>query len=81
MRIVTWNCQGAFRKKAEEIARFRPDFAIIQECERPERLLFPPHLPQPTGQAWFGERATQGLCVLSYTGLRFSYDQCDAHHD
>jgi exodeoxyribonuclease III len=72
MRIVTWNCQGAFRKKAATIAQFRPDIAIIQECECPERLHFPPQIPQPTGQVWFGDRATQGLCILSYTGLRFA---------
>ncbi|RIK44908.1 MAG: exonuclease [Chloroflexi bacterium] len=72
MRIVTWNCQGAFRKKAEAVAQFKPDIAIIQECECPERLAFPPHLPQPTTQMWFGERATQGICVLSYNGLRFA---------
>lgn len=72
MRIVTWNCQGAFRKKAAAVAHFRPDIAIIQECECPERLVFPPHCPQPTSQVWFGERLTQGLCVLSYSGLRFT---------
>lgn len=72
MRIITWNCQGAFRRKAEPIARFRPDIAVIQECECPERWRFPAHVPQPTTCLWFGERATKGIGILSYTDLSFA---------
>ena len=72
MKIATWNCQGAFRKKAEPIARFMPDIAIIQECECPERLKFPHQIASPTTLLWFGERMTKGIGILSYTGLRFS---------
>lgn len=38
MRIVTWNCQGGFHRKAAAIEMFRPDLVIIQECECPDRL-------------------------------------------
>lgn len=72
MKIATWNCQGAFRKKAEPLARFAPDIAIIQECECAERLHFPKHILQPASCLWFGERATRGVGVFSYTGLQIS---------
>lgn len=74
MRIITWNCQGAFRRKAERIAPGAPDIAVIQECERPERLKFPPHVAEPATVLWFGERDAKGLGIFSYTGLRFTVD-------
>jgi exodeoxyribonuclease III len=75
MKILTWNCQGAFRKKAAAIAHFAPDLAVIQEAECLERLTFPVDQPQPTALAWFGDRPTQGLAILSYSNLEFSLDE------
>lgn len=33
MRLITWNCQGAFRNKASVILKHKPDILVIQECE------------------------------------------------
>jgi exodeoxyribonuclease-3 len=74
MKLVTWNCQGAFRKKAAAIATLAPDLAVIPEAECIERLHFAPEIPHPTAMAWFGERATKGLSILSYTDWQFSLD-------
>lgn len=60
MKIVTWNCQGAFRRKAAPIAQFRPDLAVIQECEAPVR-------PAPSNQ-----QANYGLATTVPEGLGFS---------
>lgn len=72
MKIITWNCQGAFRKKAGEIAKYKPDIAVIQECEHPKTLFSESTFPRPTHYAWFGAIKHKGLCVMSYTGLEFS---------
>jgi exonuclease III len=71
MRIVTWNCQGAYRKKAKAIANYKPDIAIIQECEAPEKLKFKSDIAAPHFQLWFGENRNKGLGIFSYTDLEF----------
>ncbi|MBI3944266.1 MAG: endonuclease/exonuclease/phosphatase family protein [Chloroflexi bacterium] len=78
MRIVSWNCQGAFRKKAERIARYQPDIAVIQECECPEKLTFPADIPHPTVCVWFGASPSKGIGIFSYTAAQF---ETAADHD
>jgi hypothetical protein len=38
LRIISWNCSQAFRKKWTRIAEMFPDIAIIQECESIEKM-------------------------------------------
>ena len=52
LRIITWNCQGAFRKKFPLIASYAPDLAVIQECEQLERIPWKKG-PPPTTGLWF----------------------------
>lgn len=71
MKIITWNCNMAFRKKAEFILAHNPDILIVPECECPENLKFNINIPQPTDILWFGENRHKGLGIFSYSNFRF----------
>ena len=38
MKVVTWNCNGALRKKFEHLSDLNADIYVIQECEDPARI-------------------------------------------
>lgn len=71
MRIITWNCQGAFRKKAEIILRFDPDILIVPESEHPDKLIFDETNPEPNCKHWYGDSPHKGIGIYSYTGYKF----------
>lgn len=66
MKLITWNCQGAFRKKASFILAHKPDILVIQECEHPDKLNFNSDFLQPIDTLWFGDNNHKGLAVFSY---------------
>ena len=35
MRLITWNCNQAFRRKQHELLDLEPDIAVVPECENP----------------------------------------------
>ena len=70
MKIITWNCNMAFRKKAEFILAHKPDILIIPECEHPDKLKFNSATPLPTNMLWFGDNKNKGLGIFSYTDLK-----------
>lgn len=62
MKIITWNCNGAFRKKHHLLDRFDADILVVQECEDPSRATH-------EYQQWAGENKNKGLGVFSRKGL------------
>ena len=71
MRLVTWNCQGAFRKKADFILELQPDILVIQECEHPDKLKFTPTTPKPNDIYWYSDGVKKGLGLFSYSDYKF----------
>lgn len=70
MKIITWNCNMAFRKKAHLILAHQPDIVVIQECEHPEKLIFNDGVPVPTSMLWFGKNKHKGLGIFSYSAFK-----------
>ncbi len=71
MKIIEWNCQGAFRKKSEQILSLNPDILIISECENQKRLEFGKQTPIPNDFFWYGDNPNKGIGVFSYSEYRF----------
>ncbi|MBC7774015.1 MAG: endonuclease/exonuclease/phosphatase family protein [Phycisphaerae bacterium] len=71
MKIITWNCQGAFRKKADFILPQRPDILVVQECEHPDKLVFSSTAQRPNDFLWLGDNRNKGLGVFSYSDYKF----------
>jgi exodeoxyribonuclease III len=71
LKIATWNCNMAFRKKAAFILTYKPDILIVVECEHPDKLLYKEDLPKPTDTLWFGKNLHKGLAIFSYSDYRF----------
>lgn len=68
MRIVTWNCQGAFRKKADSILKLRPDILIIQECENLNKLgsLSLNH----NDSYWYSDSDRKGIAIFTFSDYK-----------
>lgn len=70
MRIITWNCNMAFRKKAAPLLALDPDILVIPECEHPDKLKFAEGTKMPTDVLWYGTNRHKGLGVFSYSDYR-----------
>lgn len=71
MKLVTWNCQGAFRLKVDFILDLHPDILVIQECEHPDKLKFTPTTPKPNDFYWYSDGGKKGLGLFSFSDYKF----------
>lgn len=69
LRIVTWNCNGAFRRKFERIASLDADIYVIQECEDPERTVDTAYQSFANNYLWTGPTKNKGLAVFARPGV------------
>ncbi|MGM0471120.1 MAG: endonuclease/exonuclease/phosphatase family protein [Bacillota bacterium] len=62
MRLLTWNCNMAFRNKKEQVLKYNPDILIIQECENPD---YKGNWNEFSNWRWIGDNRNKGLGVFS----------------
>lgn len=68
MRIVTWNCASALRKKTEAVDALDADILVIQECEDPRHQ--PAEFQAWAGlHLWSGSNRNKGLGIFARKGL------------
>lgn len=69
MRIITWNCNGAFRKKFGEIQALNADIYIIQECENPAETKMQEYKDWASNHIWIGDNKNKGLGIFARNGV------------
>ena len=68
MKIITWNCNVAFRKKYSSLKTgdIYPDILIIQECEDPRVVKYPLEFENEYKyKLWIGDNKNKGLGIFS----------------
>ena len=71
MRLVFWNCNGAFHRKADALLSLAPDVAVIGEAATPELVAKRGlDLPDGTDMLWTGRNPNKGLGVVAFNGYR-----------
>lgn len=65
MRIISWNCNGAFRRKFHLLEQYKADLYIIQECENPELTSDLAYRAWASNYLWVGTSKNKGLGVFT----------------
>lgn len=66
-RLVTWNCNGALRRKHDLLDELDADILVIQECEDPLQY-GPDYLEWAGSYLWIGDLRSKGMGVFSRKG-------------
>lgn len=78
MKVVTWNCNGALRKKHAAIDQLGADLLIVQECEDPERSTVA-YREWAGEYLWHGENKNKGIGI--FVRSKVSVEQLDWDDD
>ena len=79
MKVVNWNCNMAFRKKAIHLIDMQPDLMVIPECESLEKLTLESNSMNPSDKLWIGNNNNKGLGVFAFNN--FKIDIHDAYNE
>lgn len=69
MKIITWNCNGALRKKLDFIDSFDADVLVIQECENPVESS-KDYLSWAGKYLWKGTNKNKGIGIFAKNGVK-----------
>ncbi len=61
MKIISWNCNGALRKKFQHVADLNADIYIIQECEDPTKANHTAYSKWANNHLWIGDNKNKGI--------------------
>lgn len=65
MKLLTWNCNGALRKKFDALQYFQADISIMQECENPAKSKDATYRAWANNSLWVGDNPHKGLGIFA----------------
>lgn len=65
MKIVSWNCNGALRKKLHQLLTIEADIYVVQECENPATCNDRQYKDWASNSLWIGQNKHKGLGVFA----------------
>ena len=72
MKIINWNCNGAFRKKFSLLEQFDADIIVIQECEDPKRSNDKNYKEWSKNFIWTGDNKNKGLGIFCKESIKIT---------
>ncbi|WP_027722467.1 endonuclease/exonuclease/phosphatase family protein [Maridesulfovibrio zosterae] len=72
MKIISWNCQMALRKKLEPIQIQQPDIFVVPESEHPDKINFEKYDLSCAEAVWVGDNLNKGLGIYSFSDMKLS---------
>ncbi|MBC7694330.1 MAG: endonuclease/exonuclease/phosphatase family protein [Burkholderiales bacterium] len=70
MKIVSWNCNGALRKKFNALMTIDADIYIIQECENPADSKDKDYKNWASNYLWIGDSKNKGLALFAKENIK-----------
>jgi exonuclease III len=70
LKIISWNCNGAFRKKYRSISELNPDICVIQECENPDHVNDHEFKEWVSNYLWTGNNNHKGLGIFADQSIK-----------
>lgn len=77
IKVLTWNCNGALRRKWSTLAAFDADLLIIQECEDPALAKDVAYLEWAGHYLWTGTNKNKGVGVFARRGHSLTPEPLD----
>jgi len=82
LKILTWNCNGALRKKFEHLLDFDANIHIIQECENPIESKHAKYMAWAENHLWIGDTKNKGIGIFADKGIQLErLDWSDIYED
>jgi exonuclease III len=66
MRLIAWNCKGAFHRKESLVRALEPDVLVVPECEQPRTIQRSFDSSPVRSFEWFGKNPAKGIAAVSY---------------
>ncbi|WP_417556907.1 endonuclease/exonuclease/phosphatase family protein [Mesoflavibacter zeaxanthinifaciens] len=70
LKIITWNCNGAFRKKFSLLNEYNADVIVIQECENPLLSKNQEYINWAKNYFWIGDNKNKGVGVFAKENIK-----------